>query len=272
MTIVEAIKTVLSSAPNGMTAQAIYSSIVSNNLYNFGAKNPVGVVNSQIRRRCKDLDFPTAFHVKLFEISGYSGKKPKYRLINSSSAIQEEYIPLKEVDRTALLPEEKLGIALSEHIDSIKQQVFDYIINNTPSFFEHLVMDLLLEMGYGADKSSGVVTGRSHDGGIDGIISEDKLGLDLIYIQAKRYEPSNKVGRKEIQAFIGAMENVGKGVFITTSSFTKEAMSFVDKQQQKSIKLIDGKLLSELLVKYKIGVGVAQSFSLYKIDTDYFAE
>ena len=76
-------------------------------------------------------------------------------------------------------------------------------------------MDLLLGMGYGADKTSGVVTGRSHDGGIDGVISEDKLGLDLIYIQAKRYDPSNKVGRKEIQAFIGAMEHVQKGVFIT---------------------------------------------------------
>ena len=133
-------------------------------------------------------------------------------------------------------------------------------------------IDLLLEMGYGKDKSSGVVTGRSHDGGIDGIISEDKLGLDLIYIQAKKYSPTNKVGRKEIQAFIGAMEHVQKGVFITTSKFTREALSFVDKQQQKSIKLIDGELLADLLVKYKVGVDVAQSFSLYKLDADYFAE
>lgn len=272
MTIVDAIKTVLASSSEGMTTQAIYNQIVANNLYKFGAKNPVGVVNNQIRKRCKDLDFPTAYPVKVFEISGYSGKKLKFRLINASGEIQEEYKPPKTVERTELLPEEKLGIALTEHIDSIKQQVFDSVMNNTPSFFEHLVMDLLLEMGYGADKSSGVVTGRSHDGGIDGIISEDKLGLDLIYIQAKRYEPSNKVGRKEIQAFIGAMENVRKGVFITTSSFTNEAITFIDKQQQKSIKLIDGKFLSDLLVRYRIGVSVAQTFSLYKIDTDYFAE
>lgn len=170
------------------------------------------------------------------------------------------------------MPEEILGIALKDHINSVKQQVFDSVINNSPAFFEHLVMDLLLAMGYGSDKASGVVTGRSHDGGIDGIISEDKLGLDLIYIQAKRYDPVKKIGRKELQAFIGAMEHVRKGVFITTSSFTKEAIDFIEKQQQKSIKLIEGKLLAELLVKYHVGVNIAQTFSLYKIDLDYFNE
>ena len=96
--------------------------------------------------------------------------------------------------------------------------------------------------------------------------------MDLIYIQAKKYAPTNSVGRKEIQAFIGAMENVQKGVFITTSSFTREAIAFVNKQQQKSIKLIDGELLSELLVKYCVGVDIARSLELYKLDADYFAE
>lgn len=98
-----------------------------------------------------------------------------------------------------LLPEEKIKSALQEHFRNMRQQVFNCVLNNSPQFFEHLVIDLLLEMGYGKDKNSGVVTGRSHDGGIDGIISEDKLGLDLIYIQAKKYSPTNKVGRKEIQ-------------------------------------------------------------------------
>ena len=171
-----------------------------------------------------------------------------------------------------MLPEERIKAALQEHVQIIRQQVFELVLNNSPQFFEHLVMDLLLEMGYGKDKTSGVVTGRSHDGGIDGIISEDKLGLDQIYIQAKKYSPANKVGRKEIQAFIGAMEHVQKGLFITTSAFTREALSFVDKQQQKNIKLIDGELLADLLVKYRIGINIAQSFSLYKLDTDYFAE
>lgn len=272
MIIVEAIKKVLEDSNDGLTTQRIYSEIVERGLYSFGAKNPVGVVNSQIRRRCKDLDFPTAYPVKLFEICGYAGKKPKFRLLGQQDTPKEEPKTPKGVERVDLLPEEKLGIALSEHIESIKQQVFDSVINNTPAFFEHLVMDLLLAMGYGTDKTSGVVTGRSHDGGIDGIISEDKLGLDLIYIQAKRYDPSNKVGRKELQAFIGAMEHVQKGVFITTSSFTKEAMSFIEKQQQKNIKLIDGKLLSDLLVKYEVGVIAAQYFKVYKLDTEYFNE
>ena len=111
-------------------------------------------------------------------------------------------------------------------------------------------------MGYGYDKNSGIVTGKPHDGGIDGIISEDKLGLDLIYIQAKRFANGNKVTRHDLQAFIGAMEHINKGVFITTSSFTRSA--------------IHGNLLADLLVKYEVGVAAAQTFKLYKLDTEYF--
>ena len=125
------------------------------------------------------------------------------------------------------------------------------------------MVDLLLKMGYGYDKNSGIVTGKPHDGGIDGIISEDKLGLDLIYIQAKRFANGNKVTRHDLQAF-------NKGVFITTSSFTRSAIQFIEKQQQKNIKLIDGNLLADLLVKYEVGVAAAQTFKLYKLDTEYF--
>lgn len=125
-------------------------------------------------------------------------------------------------------------------------------------------------MGYGYDSKSGITVGGPHDGGIDGIINEDKLGLDLIYLQAKRYKESQKIGSKDLQAFVGAMENVQKGVFITTSSFTSEAKKFVNRQQQKSIKIIDGKLLAELMVKYEVGVKVNQIFNIYKMDTSYF--
>ena len=163
-------------------------------------------------------------------------------------------------------------LAYSEHAASIKDQVLENILNNKPSFFEHLVVDLLLKMGYGYDKNSGIVTGRSHDGGIDGVINEDKLGLDLIYIQAKRYSPSTIVGRKELQAFVGAMENIRKGVFITSSRFTKEAESFIERQQQKNIKLIDGALLADLIVKYELGISVVKNLSIYKVDADYFEE
>lgn len=143
---------------------------------------------------------------------------------------------------------------------------------NHPDFFEQLVVELLLKMGYGYDKNSGIVTGGPHDNGIDGIISEDKLGLDLIYIQAKRYSKDKKVGRKELQAFVGAMGHIQKGVFITTSSYTKEAFEYGTNQQQKSIKLIDGDLLADYMVKYGIGVESVKTFNIFKINTDYFCE
>lgn len=271
MTIVEAVKQVLQGNQEGLTSKQIYEQIIRQKLYAFGAEDPVSVVNAQLRRRCVGLDFPTAFPVKFFEIAGYEGKKIKFRLVGGAENTSPAQ-PVKKTDSSELLPEEKINAALQEHFENIKQQVFAHVLNNSPAFFEHLVVDLLLKMGYGYDRQAGVVTGKSHDGGIDGIISEDKLGLDLIYIQAKKFTSANTVGRKEIQAFIGAMENVQKGVFITTSSFTREAIAFVNKQQQKSIKLIDGELLSELLVKYCIGVDIARSLELYKLDADYFVE
>lgn len=270
MTIVEAIKSVLTNVPEGLTAKEIYDQIVDKNLYTFGAKNPLGVVNSQIRRRCVGLDFPTAYPIKAFRIVGQRGRKNRFALYDENSPLLEKSKVTKPRNIAEELPEERIGAALKEHISSIKQQVLDCVLRNSPDFFEHLVLDLLLKMGYGYGKQAGVVTGRPHDGGIDGIISEDKLGLDLIYIQAKRYSPSHKVGRSELQAFIGAMEHIQKGVYITTSGFTKEALMFMNKQQQKNIKLIDSDLLSELLVKYEVGVIPAQTILIYKIDTDYY--
>jgi len=272
MTIFEAIKVVLTENTNGLTAAEIYSEIVQRSLYAFGAKNPISVVNSQIRRRCKGLNFPTAHPIKTFEIVGYQGKKPLFALIGHNVLSNEIETAELEQGFPDRLPEEEIAAALLVHYAALKQQVLEYARKHSASFFEHLVLDLLLKMGYGFDQNAGVVTGRSHDGGIDGVISEDRLGLGLIYIQAKRYAPDYKVGRKDIQAFIGAMQNVQKGVFITTSSFTKETVNFVERQQQKSIKLIDGNLLADLLVKYEVGINTVQTFSLYKIDADYYEE
>lgn len=253
MTIVEAIKFVLSDVPEGLTAKEIYDEIIKKNLYSFGAKNPLGVVNSQIRRRCVGLDFPTAYPVKVFRIVGQRGKKNKFALYDDKLHFSEDMRSSKSKDTTDELPEEKIGAALREHITSIKQQLLDYILNNSPAFFEQLVLDLLFKMGYGYGKQAGVVTGRPHDGGIDGIISEDKLGLDLIYFQAKRYSTPNKVGRSELQAFIGAMEHVQKGVYITTSKFTKEAAAFIEKQQQKNDTLYDQNALSIGRCLFRVG-------------------
>lgn len=253
-----------------MTSKEIYNKIIENKLYNFGAKNPQAVVNSQIRRRCFGLDFPTAYPTKIFHIVGQKGKKNKFAIYNEANdSTSSESIP-RTGSATEELPEERIGKALTEHLSSIKQQILENILTNSSSFFEHLVLELLLKMGYGYDEHAGVVTGRPHDGGIDGIISEDKLGLDLIYIQAKRYSPSHTVTPSELQAFIGAMGPIQKGVFITTSRFTLPAQKFMNTQQQKHIKLIDGKLLADLLIRYEVGVLPVQAIKIYKIDTDYF--
>lgn len=123
-----------------------------------------------------------------------------------------------------------------------------------PKFFESLVVHLLLEMGYGVNDQAGKVIGKSHDGGIDGVIFEDRLGLSKIYIQAKRYDQKNTIGRQILQSFVGAMQDVQKGVFITTSTFTKEAINYAENQQQKSLKLINGDLLADLMITYGIGL------------------
>lgn len=159
-------------------------------------------------------------------------------------------------------------IAYKEHKEMIKSQLIDKIQESNPAFFEQLVVDLLLKMGYGYDENSGVVIGSPHDG----VINEDKLGLDKIYIQAKRYMNDNTVGRPDLQVFVGAMENIQKGVFITTSRFKSTAIAYVEKQQQKNIKLIDGDMLTELMVKYGVGVVSIGKFYNYRLYIDYFDE
>lgn len=228
MTIVESIKCVLQQNNDGLTSKQIYDEIIRQGLYSFGAENPVGVVNAQLRRRCIGLDFPTAYPIKFFEIAGYEGKKIKFRLISTENTATIITAP-KTTDISELLPEEKIKAALQEHLQNIRQQVFDSVLNNSPEFFEHLVVDLLLKMGYGYDKNSGIVTGKPHDGGIDGIISEDKLGLDLIYIQANVF--SNHSGFRfshHLPLLISLcasnkQANVQKRIFREVSNFMTKA-------------------------------------------------
>lgn len=271
MTIVEAVKTVLSSSNTGLTSKEIYQAIVDNDLYTFPAKNPASVVNGIIRRHCLGLDFPTANVLKHFQIVSYKGKKPCYGLIDEPVTIAITQTS-KGTDQSEMLPEEKIQLAYKSHISLIETEINRQIMNNHPSFFEKLMVDLLIKMGYGYDQTSGVVVGGSHDGGIDGIIYEDKLGLDQIYLQAKRYKQGNSVGRRELQAFVGAMQNVQKGVFITTSSFTKEARQYVEQQQQKNLKLIDGKMLISLMIKYEIGIVSEEVIKIYRLDSSYFEQ
>jgi restriction system protein len=143
-------------------------------------------------------------------------------------------------------------------------------LSASPAFFEQLVVDLLVGMGYGGSATdAGQSIGRSGDDGIDGIIKEDKLGLDVVYIQAKRWQGS--VGRPAIQAFAGSLEGhrARKGVFITTSSFTADAREYVNRIEKKIV-LVDGALLTQLMIDHDVGVASQRTYTLKRIDADYF--
>lgn len=184
--------------------------------------------------------------------------------INTDSI--ESAIP-KENEAT---PEEALDLAYKELRDDLATQLLTQIKSSHPSFFEKLVVDLMLKMGYGGPgDDAGTVTSYGHDGGIDGVINEDTLGLDVIYLQAKRWD--NTVGRPEIQKFVGALhgKRAKKGVFLTTSNFSADAIEYARTIDSKVV-LIDGLKLSQLMIDYDVGVSTAQTYTIKRIDTDYF--
>lgn len=169
-------------------------------------------------------------------------------------------------------PEEILEASYQALRADLAQEILDRIKKCSPKFFESLVVDLLVAMGYGGSrKDAGQAVGQSGDGGIDGIIKEDKLGLDVVYIQAKRWEAT--VGRPIIQAFAGSLEGqrAKKGIVITTSQFSKDALDYV-KVIEKKIVLIDGEQLAQLMIDYGIGVTEVAKYVVKKIDLDYFGE
>ncbi len=169
-------------------------------------------------------------------------------------------------------PEEAIESAYLNIRQSLTDEILQTVKNCSPSFFEQLVVDVLVKMGYGGTrKDAGKAVGKSGDDGIDGIINEDRLGLDVIYLQAKRWE--NPVGRPEIQKFAGALQGqrAKKGIFITTSIFTKEAQEFASRIESK-ITLVDGETLSQFMIDYNVGVNSVASYELKRIDSDYFIE
>ncbi len=269
MRIIDAVIIVLKE--NGsLTSKEVYEKIIEKRLYTFGAKNPLNVVNSQIRCHCEGLEFPSASPVKYFKIIGKKGKHDLYAAIDPDKPSAENNTKKIIYSEDNSLPEEKIDQTYLFYINGLKNQIIDRIRECHPSFFESLVVKLLLEMGYGVDNQSGKVLGKSHDSGIDGVIYEDRLGLSKIYIQAKRYDSGNTIGRQVLQSFVGAMQNVQKGVFITTSTFTKEAREYADNQQQKNLKLINGDLLADLIIKYGIGLEKVKTYVVYKLNEDYF--
>ena len=198
------------------------------------------------------------------EFAEYAGntKKPK-----------KEAEPTKpSIASLGVTPTEALEEAYTSINDSLSDELLSMIMNLSPSFFEKLVVDLLVAMGYGGDyQDAAEVTQQSKDGGVDGIIKEDKLGLDKIYVQAKRW--TNVVGKPVIQQFAGALDGVkaSKGVFISTSTYSKDARKYVDSLSKKIV-LIDGKELASLMIEYNLGVSVKKAYVVKRIDTDYFEE
>lgn len=167
-------------------------------------------------------------------------------------------------------PEELIDATFRQLMDDLAEQLLDTVSSTTPTFFEQLVVDLLLQMGYGGSSGAGRRIGKSGDGGIDGTIDQDPLGLDVVYIQAKRWQGS--VGRPVLQAFAGSLEGhkATKGLIITTSSFSPDAIAYVG-TISKRIVLIDGKLLARLMIRHGLGVKPTETYVMKQVDTDYFA-
>jgi restriction system protein len=177
-------------------------------------------------------------------------------------------------EENELTPTEQISVSFKTIQSELVDDLLDVIRVGSPKFFETLVVDLMLAMGYGGwSKESGKATQYTADGGIDGIINEDPLGLEIIYLQAKRYQEGNTVGRPDIQAFSGAldMQRARKGVFITTSKFSTDALNYVQLIEKKIV-LISGQQLAEMMIKYNLGVSIKDTYQVKNIDTDYFNE
>ena len=190
--------------------------------------------------------------------------------VNDSSENNRETIEVED-EQT---PEEQVETIYRKLRKSLGDELLETVLAVSPRFFERLVVDLLLAMGYGSSLDSGEHLGQSNDGGVDGVIREDKLGLDTIYIQAKRYALDNGVGRPAIQAFVGSLMGFGatKGVFITTSYFSQHAVEYAKNMTNMKIILIDGQQLATLMIEHNVGVSVQKTYEIKQIDENYFPD
>lgn len=168
-------------------------------------------------------------------------------------------------------PKERLSEAVEEANGAVADELLGRIRDREPAFLEDLVLELLTAMGYGGREGAAEHLGRSGDEGLDGVIRQDALGLDRVYVQAKRYAADRPIGRPEIQAFVGALHGAqaDRGVFITTSRFTDDAQSYAERVNARLV-LIDGETLGDLMVRYNVGVQDEETFVLKEIDEDYF--
>jgi restriction system protein len=185
-----------------------------------------------------------------------------------------ELTPVEDATASHATPEEQIDGAQALLHSVLRADLLQRILDNGPSFFERVIVDLLVGMGYGGSHESAAQRlGKSGDGGVDGVVDEDRLGLDRIYVQAKRYAPGNTVQRPEIQAFVGSLVGFGatKGVFVTTSAYSSGAREYVRHLPQRVI-LIDGSRLTELMIEHGVGVRTSRVISIKRLDEDFFEE
>jgi restriction system protein len=184
-------------------------------------------------------------------------------------------MPIATLAGPSSTPEEQITSASLALNEALRDALLARILGETPTFFEKLIVDLLMAMGYGGSRNdAGERLGGTGDGGVDGVIREDQLGLDRIYLQAKRYQPGNTVGSETVQAFIGALVGRGaqKGVLITTSSFSKAAINAANQLGHLRLVLIDGEELTNMLIRFNVGVRVARTVEIKRVDLDYFED
>ncbi|MBW8073934.1 MULTISPECIES: restriction endonuclease [Metallibacterium] len=211
-------------------------------------------------------DHPDRIDVKFLQ------RFPEFvELLDAARSAGKANAPL-EAPVSQSTPEETIETAYQGLRAQLAEELLSRILASSPTFFEQLVVELLVKMGYGGSRrDAGERIGQTGDGGIDGIIKEDRLGLDTLFIQAKRWQGS--VGRPEIQKFVGALQGqrARKGVFITTSCFTADAADYASRIDTKVV-LIDGKQLADLMIDFDVGVAAAGSYAIKRVDSDYFEE
>ncbi|MEP9357109.1 restriction endonuclease [Xanthobacter sp. KR7-65] len=195
---------------------------------------------------------------------------------NESAAAEEAAAGGKPTDTASArtTPGEQIDVAHAALQAALRDELLQRILANSPTFFEQLIVDLLVAMGYGGShKDAAAQLGRSGDGGVDGIVNEDRLGLDRIYVQAKRYAPGNPVGRPDVNGFVGSLVGLGatKGVFVTTSTFSQPARDYVRHLAERVI-LIDGQELANLMTEHGVGVRSYRTVEFKRLDEDFFGE
>jgi len=216
--------------------------------------------------------------ISYFSCRHYLEKSTEFREFRYGSPdnVKSYDLPEAREEDVENTPEEIIEGAYQKINVSLADELLAAIMEQTPTFFERLVVQLLIKMGYGgAFDDAGKVVGKTNDEGIDGIIREDKLGFSSIYIQAKRWDIGMTVGRPEIQKFVGALAGQGasKGLFITTAQFSKDAKNYAENRAYgATIVLVDGKMLARLMIENELGVSPVMKYTIRKLDGDYFSE